>query len=82
MINGILAKFQPLKTGEVSVLVTTTKEHLHELVDLQDKGITIQGIQEPLPIQIDQKQLLDDISKQMRDIKNMLMTIYPQDYEP
>ncbi len=82
MIKGILTKFQPLKTGEVSVLVTTTKECLHELVDLQDKEISIQAIQEQLPIQVDQKQLLDDISQQMREIKQMLMQIYPKEFEP
>jgi hypothetical protein len=84
MIKGILSKFQPLKGGnnEVSVLITTTKEHLHELVDLQDKEITIQALQEELPIQLDAKKILDDISTQMRGIKQILTQIYPQDYEP
>lgn len=80
MIKGILTKFQPLKTGEVSVLVTTTKECLHELVDLQDKEISIQAMQEQLPIQVDQKQLLDDISQKMGDIKQMLQA-FPQGYK-
>ena len=80
MINGTLTKFQPLKTGEVSVLITTTKEHLHELVDLQDKEITIQAMQ--IPIQADKNQLLSDISDKMREIKNILMTMFPQYYEP
>ena len=80
MIKGVLTKFRPLKTGEVSVLVTTTKEYLHELVDLQDKEISIQAVQTQFVIQVDQKQLLDDISKKMSEIKQMLQA-FPQGYE-
>lgn len=72
MINGILAKFQPLKTGEVSVLVTTTKEHMHELVDLQDKGITIQAIQEQLPIQDNRDEILLKALQQLEAIRRLL----------
>lgn len=49
MIKGKLEKFQPLKTGGISVLITSTEEHLHELVDLLQKEVTIQPLQAELP---------------------------------
>lgn len=72
MIKGILTKFQPLKTGEVSVLVTTTKEYLHELVDLQDKEIMVQGIQEQLPLQDNRDEILAKALQQLEAIRLLL----------
>lgn len=72
MIKGTLSKFQPLKTGEVSVMVTTTKEHLHELVDLQDKEIMIQGIQEQLPLQDNRGEILAKALQQLEAIRRLL----------
>lgn len=74
MIKGKLAKFQPLKTGEVSVLITTTRECLHELVDLQlqDTEITIQAMQEKLPLQDGRDELLQKALLQLEAIKRLL----------
>ena len=80
MIKGILTKFQPLKTGEVSVLITTTKEYLHELVDLQDKEISIEAIQENLPLGVNKSELLASIEHHMAVIKQMLIIAFPEEY--
>ncbi|MBI5193246.1 MAG: hypothetical protein HZA08_07385 [Nitrospirae bacterium] len=66
MIKGKLVKFQPLKTGGVSIMIDSAKEYLHEMVDLQDAEVII------MPMQ---KDLEPDKAAVFADIRNSLEVI-------
>ncbi len=70
MIKGKLVKFQPLKTGGVSIMIDSAKEYLHEMVDLQDAEVIIQPMQIDLEeTQTDKKELLAKILSQLEEIR-------------
>jgi hypothetical protein len=69
MIKGKLVKFQPLKTGGVSIMIDSAKEYLHEMVDLQDAEVIIQPVQKDLEIQTDKKELMVKILTQLGEIR-------------